>query len=213
MIKAYKTKKRNRRYIAHETGNAAAMIGPIEKDCEIFGLTGGQFSFIDLLDHCLNEIGEAHCVVSTWTASYASIERAMNFISDSRLKSCKWLVDRSFQSRKPEIVKHLRDVFGDDSIRTASSHAKFMLLWSDDWHLVIRTSMNLNQNKRVEDFEISDDEEFLKYMLRVCDKTFAEPNAGFSTLNETEKITKNFEQTELFKGKICLNTRKLTLKK
>jgi len=212
-MKAHRAKSRNRRIVANGCATAADMIGPITEGCEIFGLTGGQFSFIDILEHCLNEIGPAHCVIATWTASYANIEKALRFTTDSRLLSCRWLVDRSFKTRKPDLCKHLVDTFGKDAIRTASSHAKFLLLWNDNWNLAIRTSMNLNQNPRVESFEISDDKALTRYMRTLCDAVFACDGAdsGFSTKNETEKITSHFETGDLWEGKLNLNTAPLSL--
>ena len=211
--KVFKSKPRKRKIIADGCATAADMIGPLERGCEIFGLTGGQYSFIDILEHCLNHIGPAHCMIATWTASYANIEKALRFTSDNRILSCRWLVDRSFMSRKPELCKHLVDVFGKDCIRTASSHAKFLLLWNDDWHLVIRTSMNLNQNPRVEDFEISDDKALLDYMRGLCEIVFASEgeNNAFTSKNETEKITSHFTPGELWDGKLSLNTAPLSL--
>ena len=166
--KVFKSKPRKRKIIANGCATAADMIGPIEYGCEIFGLTGGQYSFIDILEHCLNNIGPAHCMIATWTASYASIEKAKRFCGDSRLLSCTWMVDNSFVTRKPELCKQLVSRFGYDCIRTCPSHAKFLLLWNDDWNIVIRTSMNLNQNKRVESFEISDDAELMNHMRESC---------------------------------------------
>jgi hypothetical protein len=213
VIKAYHGKPRKRRIIGNGLASAADMIGPIEHGCEIFGLTGGQFSFIDVMEHVLNQIGPAHCIVSTWTAAYANIEKAMRFCSDSRLFSCRWLIDRSFKTRKPELCKHLLDVFGKDAIRTASSHAKFMLLWNDNWTICIRTSMNLNENPRIEDFEISDDPDLLAYMRDLCESVFADDvdTEGFSTKNETEKMTKYMKQGDLWDGKMSLNTARISL--
>jgi hypothetical protein len=212
-MKAYHGKKRARRIVGDPLATAGEMIGRIEPGCEIFGLTAGQFSFVDILEHVLNEIGPAHCIVSTWTASYANIEKAMRFCSDSRLISCRWLVDRSFKTRKPELCKHLVDVFGKDAIRTASSHAKFMLLWSEKWNIVIRTSMNLNENPRIEDFEISDDPLLMAYMRELCENVFCDDleTEGFSTKNETQKVAKHMKTGDLWENQISLNTARLKL--
>lgn len=213
MIKAYHGQKRNRKIIGNPLATAADMIGEIEHGCEIFGLTAGQFSFIDVMEHVLNQIGESNCIISTWTASYANIEKAMRFCGDSRLASCRWLVDRSFKTRKPDLCKHLVDTFGKDAIRTASSHAKFMLLWNDDWSIVIRTSMNLNQNPRIEDFEISDDPNLMAYMRELCENVFADEldTDGFTTKNETEKIAKHMRTGDLWENQLSLNTAKIRL--
>jgi len=210
---AHSSAPRNRRIIAHGEGSAADMIGPLRPGCEIFGLTGGQFSFIDIMEHCLAFTGPAHCVVATWTAAGASIKKAARFARDGRVLSCRWLVDRSFRVRQPELCGMLVDAFGDECIRTASSHAKFMLIHNELWNLAIRTSMNLNQNPRIEDFEISDDRSLCKFVLDLTDRVFADTTnvAGFSTKNETSKIVKHFERAELCQGKIQLNGTRIKL--
>ena len=43
-----------------------------------------------------------------------------------------------------------------------------MLIKNNDWNIVIRTSMNLNENKRLENFEISDCEILYNYLNDIC---------------------------------------------
>jgi len=73
--------------------------------------------------------------------------------------------------------------------------------------------MNLNQNPRVEDFEISDDKALTDYMRTLCESVFAEESkdSGFTTKNETEKITTHFKTGDLWDGKLKLNTAPLSL--
>lgn len=51
-------------------------LGKIYKNCEIFGLTGGQFSLVDIISHCLETTGPADVVISTWSAANADINFA-----------------------------------------------------------------------------------------------------------------------------------------
>jgi hypothetical protein len=201
--KALKRTDVKRKILAHTSAMAGVLIGPLKHGCEIFGLNCGQFSFINILEHCLNEIGPAHCVVATWTAAGADIKRAKVFCNKAELLSMKWLIDRSFKSRQPELCAILQDNFGAESIRTASSHAKFMLLYNDDWNLVIRTSMNLNMNKRIEDFEISDDPVFLKYMLDLVDAVFETTDKSdvFSKKDELNHIANQMKDTDVWKNR------------
>lgn len=53
--------------------SAARCIGPITKGCEIFGLTKGDFSMIDILRHIAREIGPCRIDIGTWTAAAAKI--------------------------------------------------------------------------------------------------------------------------------------------
>jgi len=208
VTKAIKRSGKDRKIIAHTSAMASVLIGSIEHGCEIFGLTCGQFSFINILEHCLNEIGPAHCVVATWTAAGADIKRAKVFCNKAELLSMKWLIDRSFKSRQPELCAILQNNFGAESIRTASSHAKFMLLYNDDWNLVIRTSMNLNMNKRIEDFEISDDPVFLNYMLNLVKAVFetTDETDVFTKKDEINHIANQMKETDVWKKRPkCLN--------
>ena len=201
--KAINRTAKERVILAHTSAMAGVLIGPLKHGCEIFGLNCGQFSFINILEHCLNEIGPAHCVVATWTAAGADIKKAKTFCNRSELLSMKWLIPRSFKSRQPELCQILQDNFGAESIRTASSHAKFMLLYNDEWNLVIRTSMNLNMNKRIEDFEISDDPVFLNYMLDLVNAVFdtTDQNDVFSTNDEKNHIANQMKDTDVWKNR------------
>jgi len=150
---------------------AEEYIGNISHGCEIFGLSKGQFSLFDILETVLDQTGPANVVIATWTAAGAETQRAKEFIENGNIKSLRWIVDRSFQSRQPEYCQILTDTFGD-CVRTLRTHAKFLLIYNDEWNFVIRTSMNFNSNPRMEDFEISEDSDFLTYMKMYVDDIF-----------------------------------------
>ena len=160
---------------------AAEHIGELSKECEIFGLTKGQFSLANILEVILDKTGAAHVVIATWTTSSLDTERTREFLSNGNIKSLKWIIDRSFEKRNPESCQLLCDLFGD-CIRTIRTHAKFLLIYNDDWSFVVRTSMNFNANPRVETFEISEDKEFLEYMLSYVDSVF-----------ESQSVAENFD--------------------
>lgn len=151
---------------------AAQAVGPIEKGCEIFGICKGQFSLIELVEHCLDATGPAAVVVSTWTAGGADIEHFGSLLANEKIAKCFWVVDFSFISRQPEYAEALYDKFGKDSIRTTSNHAKFVLIGNADWKLVIRTSMNLNRNSRAETYEISDCPKLYQFVLEFAQSCF-----------------------------------------
>ena len=171
-MKAYHGKPRKRRIIGNGLATAADMIGRIEPGCEIACMTAGQYGFIEILNHLLNQIGPSHCIICTWTANYMNIKKALAFCSDSRLLSCRWMADKTFATRKPELSQHLVACFGADCINTASNHGKFILLYNDHWSLVLRTSMNLDEPPMIEFFQISDDKEFMQYVKTRCGDIF-----------------------------------------
>ena len=53
-----------------------------------------------------------------------------------------------------------------------NTHAKFSLLSAGDWRITIKSSMNLNQNRRFEHFDIDDDvgvyEFFHEHITDMC---------------------------------------------
>jgi len=150
--------------------SAAKAIGDLKPDCEIFGFTKGQFSCIDLIEHCLNETGPADVFIATWSAAAGDIQRAHKFLGNGKIKSIRFLVDYSFQSRKPEFCQELIDLFGYEALRVTVTHAKYVLIINEKWNLVIRTSMNLNYNPRFENFEISDDKAMAAFHIEIIDE-------------------------------------------
>jgi len=159
--------------------NVAEAVGDIEHGCEIYGLTKGQWSLIDLVEYCLATTGPADVVVSTWTAANADITFANALFKNGLLRSLRFLVDFSFPSRQPAYCAALREAFGDDAVRLTRNHAKFVLMLNDEWSLVVRTSMNLNENRRLENFEISDSPEMSEFLVSVVDEIFREQGETF----------------------------------
>lgn len=177
-------------------GNASDAVGKIFRDCEIFGFSKGQFSLIDLIEELLAQTGPADVTISTWTAASREIDCAYRLLAGGSIKHLRFLVDFSFQSRQPEYCNALRARFGDDSIRVTRTHAKFVIIRNDEWNLVVRTSMNLNQNPRLENFEVSDSSGMADFVEGMVDNIFedCEPEETFTKPPSHHK--KSFEQQE-----------------
>lgn len=183
--------------------SASKAIGTLKPGCEIYGFTKGQFSCIDVIRHCLQCTGPADVFIATWSAAAGDIKAAHKFLGDGRIRSIRFLVDYSFQSRKPEFCQELVATFGADTIRVTVTHAKYILVRNAEWNLVIRTSMNLNYNPRYENFEISDSFEFAEFQQRIIDEIWSSQDAaeGFKGTPADNKKTfkKNFaDQTSIF---------------
>ena len=156
--------------------SASRCIGDITKGCEVFGLTKGDFSMIDILRHVAKQIGPCRIDIGTWTAAAAEIKQAFTMLEDRNIITMRWLVDRSFPARQGKYYASLLDKFGRNSVRLARFHAKFILLENDDFSVAIRTSMNLNENKRIEFYEISEGTPISGYLKQVVDYHFALPS-------------------------------------
>ena len=176
--KAHASKPRRRTIRAARTGSVAAAIGQVGPGCELFILTHGQFSLIDAIVYLSQQIGPCRLSVSTWTAGNEDLQQMATLLAAGQFTAVRWLVDRSFITRQPAYCARLRELFGDDVIRTTRSHAKFVTLRTDKLHLAIRTSMNLNHNPRMENIEISDDPALCDFLDAELARYFSEQEPG-----------------------------------
>jgi hypothetical protein len=150
--------------------NAVDAIAPLTQGVEIYGLTKGQFSLLDLLKAVLAKTGPASMDLSTWTANRKEALELAAMKQRGELVAVRWLVDMTFCRRDPEATAAIRQDFGADAIRVAHVHAKFALFYNETWKLVLRTSMNLNMNPRTEDFHLAHDPELFDFIHGVMDR-------------------------------------------
>lgn len=171
---------RRRTIRVERTATARQTFAGLAHGCEVYVLTHGQFSLIDALAALLETTGPARATISTWSAAHVDLEHAARFLERGDIISVRFLVDRSFATRQPAYCATLRRLYGDDAIRTTRSHAKFATLRNDSWDLAIRTSMNLNENPRLENIEVSDDRVLCDFLDGEVDRFFAEPAGDFN---------------------------------
>ena len=149
-----------------------------DKGQEVDIATGGQFSIIDALEAVLEITGPADVTLATWTAADFDLTQIQGQLTSGRIRDFKLIIDRSFVARKPEFVDVIHDKFGKDSVRSTRSHAKFVIVTNAEWKVVIRTSMNLNFNPRLEYLQIVEDPELAAFWLSVADEVFSEEEPG-----------------------------------
>lgn len=158
--------------------NARVALAGLDHGTEVYCLTFGQFSLMDAVEAILDVTGPADVAISTWTAGGADLSRSAEHLHDRRIRSLRFVVDCSFGQRQPGYLALCRDLFGDDSIRTTRTHAKFAVITNDGWKVAVRTSMNLNENPRLESIEVSEDPSLAGFLLGVVDAIFAEEPVG-----------------------------------
>lgn len=195
--KTYKKNNSNKKMRACKKASAVLAIGVIEKDTDTFILTYGQFSLIDALVAILDQTGPAHVTISTWTAAHAHLDRSAELMAGASLLSFRMIVDRSFKTRQPKYFEHMCSLFGVESIRAINTHAKFMTIRNDEWDIVVRTSMNLNENPRLENIEISENGEFADFFSSIADDIFKEVAVGEMRITPPE--LDSIEDFPLFK--------------
>lgn len=175
---AYTRKVTRKRTRLFKVGDARHALAEFDHGREVTCYTFGQFSVIDALVALMSKTGPVHVVVATWTAAAADLRRAQELMRDERIITCRWIVDQSFKNRQPHYLEEMVSLFGEESIRALKTHAKFMLLYNDEWNIVVRTSMNLNENKRLENLDVVDDFEFCQWHRNLVDGVFRDVTVG-----------------------------------
>lgn len=167
-------------------GVAQDAIGKLESNQDVYILTYGQFSLIDALGAILDQTGPADVVLSSWTAADAHLNETAHMVEAMAIRKLQMIVDRSFRTRQPAYFRRMKELFGHDCIREIRSHAKFIVITNEKWSVVVRTSMNLNENPRFENIEISTDKDFADFMLGVVADIFrvVPPNSPHSEMPE-----------------------------
>lgn len=158
--------------------SAREAIGEIKHGQDVFILTFGQFSLIDALVHIVQQIGPSDVTLSTWTAADAHLQRSADLLAASDIRSFRMIIDRSFETRQPGYCEQMKKLFGPECIRAIKTHAKFLLVRSATHNVVVRTSMNLNENPRLENIEVSESKEFAEFFQAISDAVFVEVKEG-----------------------------------
>lgn len=170
--------------------NAVAAIGKLEKGCEIFGLSKGQFSIINIIEAVLNQIGKSDILISTWVAASYDIKKTKVLEQNGLINNIHFILDKSAKSKVGATRFNALESYFPGKVSLTNSHSKFVLLRNDSWKIVIRTSMNLNENKRLENFEISDCPALYDYLALIGDDIIKQrvySFANFRILGRDEK--------------------------
>jgi hypothetical protein len=173
-------KKREIRLVKHASAKRA--LDNFGQGTETFCVTHGQFSLMDAVQVLLEKIGPCDVAMSTWTAGAADLTRSAAALNDGHIKTMRMVVDCSFGQRQPGYLNSCRALYGDEAIRSIRTHLKFVVLTNENYNVAVRTSMNLNENPRMEYIEVSDNKELCDFFLQIVDQIFEEEAIGdFST--------------------------------
>lgn len=155
--------KHGTRKVIHRTGTAASVIGDLVPGVRVTGLTAGQFSAVDAMEHMVDQLGPASVRVSTWTTGIYDVERTRAIRADGRITEARFLLDRGTFEKSPKYAGPLIERLGVDSFRCLSVHAKVIIVHGERGAAVMRSSMNLNKNLRTEQFDIDVDDDVAEF--------------------------------------------------
>jgi len=149
------TEKRHRN-AAECFKNATETIGTLRPGYSLFGLTRGQFSMIDLILACLDQVGRARVSLWTWCVAEYEVECFNRLMIDDRITSAMLVIDSQARTKNRELLQRWQAKHGEESIRWVVNHAKIATIEGDGYRLLLRGSMNLNYNPRFEQFDVDD---------------------------------------------------------
>jgi len=137
--------------------NAAECIGDIYPGKRLFAVTRGQWSMIDAILHCLDQVGLARVTVWTWTIAEYEVQVFERLMLDDRITGALLVIDYGARNKNGRILHRWRNRFGDSSVKLTVNHAKIATIETESGiKLLLRGSMNLNFNPRFEQFDMSE---------------------------------------------------------
>lgn len=155
-MKASAPAERRRRAV-ESFGNAETTIGEITPGMSLFAITRGQWSMIDAILYCLDEVGPSELSFWTWTVAEYEIECLTRLRMDKRITAGRMVIDGGARNKNAGIIREWRQTFGRSSVRYVHNHAKIATIASaSGLRLLLRGSMNLNFNPRFEQFDITE---------------------------------------------------------
>ena len=158
---------------------AREAVSSFEKGSRLIGLTKGQFSLIDLIVALLDKTGPANIVCCTWSAGIKDAKQMHILLNSGKINSFTLVTDYSYSTRQKQYAITVEELFGKENIRTTDIHAKFVLIQNENYNVCIRTSMNLNANRKCENYEIDDDKEVFDFYMNFIEDIFGAMPKGF----------------------------------
>lgn len=193
-----------RRQRVHESfQNATECIGQIVPGYGLFAVTRGQFSMIDAILACMDQVGPCRVSVWTWTIADYEVEVLTRMMVDRRILAGRLVIDGGARTKNADIISHWRERFGQESVRYVMNHAKIATVETDKYRLLLRGSMNLNFNPRFEQLDITEGGEDFTLIRSIEDSL---PVLHASTtgqkIYEASRVGEAFsmEQLEIFNG-------------
>jgi hypothetical protein len=151
------------------------IIGKIERGVTKHFYSHGTFNSVRLLMHVLKQTGRASVMMATYSISEKSIKTLKSQCEKGNINDIRFLVDNRVKSISPIPFNSLVGAF-PNSVRTLNIHAKITLIWNNNWHISIVTSMNATDNNKIERGVISTNPEVFHFDYGVLISEFEKAN-------------------------------------
>ena len=139
--------------------SASECIGPVRAGMDgLFAITRGQWSMIDAVLHCLDQLAPEPVTLSlwTWTVAEYEIQCLERLMLDKRIHAATLVIDHGARGKNKALLEKWLSIFGPNSVRFVANHSKIATIEGAGAKLLLRGSMNLNFNPRFEQFDLTE---------------------------------------------------------
>lgn len=190
---------------------AADCIGKISPGMSRFMLTFGGFSEIDAIEHVVRQIGPCFVTIWTWVVAQHELTVLRGLLDVGLITGARLVVDiaaergsvRGRAGDCGDMCATWRGTFGADSVRVCKNHAKMVRFDGAGHRVLLRGSMNCNQNPRCEQLDITEGGQDFDLVSRIeSELPVLRPMCSTSEAVAAAKLGNAFELSELamFKG-------------
>ena len=159
---------------------------------------------IDAVLHVLDCVGPAAVSLWTWTVAEYEIECLARLRIDQRLTAGRLIIDHGARNKNAGLIREWKGSFGAESVRYVVNHAKIATVHSaGGLKFLLRGSMNLNFNPRLEQFDITEGGEDFDLVKGIEDELpILEDDASGKQVYAASRVSEAFHQQtlSLFKG-------------
>lgn len=134
---------------------ASEILSDLEAEGDsVFGITRGQCSLVDFCIAAMDKVGApADVSFFTWVVAEYEMQYFQSLLEDGRISGFRLVCDHACLTHRPGFVESVLERFGPDAVRLSATHAKIGMVRGPGGDILIRGSMNLNQNRKLEQFD------------------------------------------------------------
>jgi hypothetical protein len=164
----------------------------------LFAITRGQFSMIDAILACLDQVGEARVSVWTWCIAEYEVQCFDRLRQDGRITDGLLVIDGAARKKNLALIQQWRAAHGPASVKYTVNHAKIATIETPEFRILLRGSMNLNYNPRFEQFDISEGHPGFDLVREVeAELPVLADEASYSRVRDTARLNDAWTQEEL----------------
>jgi len=173
---AYSIKKKIRieKKIGMENEKVSQVIGEIKKNYFLCFVTAGEWSQHNLINHILDNIGNASIVIVSWSVSNPALDYMLNIIQRGKIDSIKMLLDWRVKIRCTNLKACLK--LNNVEVRFSNCHAKMLMVKNDEYSITVFSSANLTNNPRLESGVLFENKDVYDFNIRWINEEFNNAN-------------------------------------